>query len=74
MTTDDLRALWDGVPEWLKYCFDCLSTTALLATIAQLLPHFASLLTVIWMAIRIFETATVQRWLGRDAPPPSDNG
>ena len=34
-------------------------------TLMDFLPSVASLLTVIWMVIRIFETETVRRWLGR---------
>lgn len=45
---------------------DALSVGVLIGTIFQWLPAVASLLTVIWTAIRIYETKTVQRWLGRD--------
>ncbi len=31
----------------------------------DLIQPIAGLFTIIWLAIRIFETATVQRWLGR---------
>jgi hypothetical protein len=37
----------------------------LLATFAGWLPHISALLTVIWMGLRIYETKTVQKWLGK---------
>lgn len=45
---------------------DALSVGVLIGTIFQWLPAVASLLTIIWTAIRIYESKTVQRWLGRD--------
>lgn len=36
------------------------------ATLFEFLPAFASLLSVIWLALRIYETDTVQRILGRE--------
>lgn len=59
------------LPDAAKYALDGLSVATLLGAIAQLLPHLATLLTVIWMTIRIYETPTFQRWLGK-APTPKD--
>jgi hypothetical protein len=36
------------------------------ATLIGLLPHIASILSIIWLVIRIYETRTVQRWLGKE--------
>jgi FtsH-binding integral membrane protein len=33
--------------------------------LAGLLPAIAALFTIIWTGIRIYETNTVQRWLGK---------
>lgn len=33
------------------------------ATVVELLPAVASLFTIIWLGIRIYETETVQKWL-----------
>lgn len=44
---------------------DVLSFTVVIGALAQVLPSIASLFTVVWMAIRIVETDTVQRLLGR---------
>lgn len=49
----------------VKYAIDAISVSTVAATFAGLLPHIAALLTVIWSAIRIYETKTVQRLLGR---------
>lgn len=53
-----------------KHLLDLASIATLLGSLAQLLPSFAALLTIVWTAIRIYETATVQRLLGR-APGPT---
>lgn len=44
---------------------DALSVGVLIASLFQWLPAVASFLTIIWTVIRIYETKTVQRWLGR---------
>lgn len=56
--------------EHLKPIGDAISITALLGSLVQLLPSMAALLTIVWTAIRIYETDTVQRWLGK--VPPRD--
>jgi len=33
------------------------------ATVVELLPAVASIFTIIWLGIRIYETDTVQKWL-----------
>lgn len=40
---------------------DAISLGVVVATIAEWLPAVAALLTVVWTAIRIYETRTVQR-------------
>lgn len=52
--------------EHVKAVFDGLSIGTALATLASWLPPIASLLTVIWMAIRIYESRTVQKLLGKE--------
>ena len=44
---------------------DFASLGVVVATIADFLPATAAVLTIIWTAIRIFETQTVQRWISR---------
>lgn len=40
----------------IKLVLDTLSIGALLGTAVEVLPHIATLLTVVWMSIRIGET------------------
>lgn len=60
-----MKSLLAHLPDGLKQAIDALSVTALLASLISLLPAMASLLTIVWTAIRIYETRTVQRLLGR---------
>lgn len=55
----------------LKYGGDALSAAVVVGTLAQWLPAVAALMTIIWTAIRIFETRTVQRLFSRTDPRPS---
>jgi hypothetical protein len=49
----------------IKHVADGLSFGVLLGTIANLLPSIAALMTIVWTAIRIWETSTVKRLTGR---------
>lgn len=53
------------MPPEAKVATDVLSVTALLGSLANYLPAVAALFTIVWTGIRIFETETVQRLLGR---------
>jgi len=53
------------LPEGVKLAGDVLSIATLLGSLASLLPAIAAILTIIWTAIRIYETSTVQRLLGK---------
>lgn len=44
---------------------DTLSVTTAVATVAGWLPAMAALVTIVWTGIRIYETQTVQRLLGK---------
>lgn len=59
--------LFDHLPDSLKHLFDATSIITLLGTLASVLPAVATVLTIMWTSIRIYETRTVQRLLGRDA-------
>jgi hypothetical protein len=48
-----------------KYAIDAASLFTVVGTITSMLPAVAALFTIIWTAIRIYETKTVQKWLGR---------
>lgn len=49
--------------ETAKHVGDAASVVVGIAALATWLPPVAALLTIIWTAIRIYETRTVQRWL-----------
>jgi FtsH-binding integral membrane protein len=51
--------------EGAKLAGDILSVATVLGTLAQWLPAIAALFTVIWTGIRIYETQTVQKLLGK---------
>lgn len=61
----DEHDLWKHIPEGLKHLLDALSVGTMLGTLFQMLPNIAALITIIWTAIRIYETKTVQGWLNR---------
>ena len=48
-----------------KVAGDVLSLGVVLGTLAQVLPSIAAVFTIVWTAIRIYETKTVQRLLRR---------
>jgi hypothetical protein len=52
--------------ETAKTAGDALSLVTVVGTLAEVLPAIAALLTIIWTAFRIYETSTVQGWLGKD--------
>ena len=56
----------DSTPENTKYMIDALSLVTVLGTIMNWLPAVAAVFTIIWTTIRIYETKTVQGWLGKD--------
>lgn len=55
----------DHLDPAVKATGDALSIATVLATLAQWLPAIAALASIIWSAIRIYETETVQRFLGK---------
>ena len=57
--------------EGTKQVVDAVSVLTVVGTIGELLPPLAALFTLVWTAIRIYETKTVQRLLGRN--PPDDS-
>jgi|APCry1669189567_1035234.scaffolds.fasta_scaffold168476_1 hypothetical protein len=51
--------------ETAKMAVDALSVVTVVGTLMEVLPAISALLTVVWMCIRIYETDTVQRLLGK---------
>jgi hypothetical protein len=44
---------------------DALSLLTVLGTLVEILPAIAALLSIVWSLLRIYESKTVQRWLGK---------
>jgi len=57
---------FNHLDEATKHIVDALSVATVLGTLIDMLPSVAALFTIVWTAIRIYETKTVQGLLGRD--------
>jgi hypothetical protein len=60
--------------ETTKHVVDALSLVTVVGTLVQLLPAIAALFTIVWTAIRIYETDTVQKLLGKEKSNEEDEG
>ena len=49
-----------------KTMLDAASVFTVVGTLMDVLPAIAAIFTIIWTGIRIYETATVQKFLGKD--------
>ena len=56
----------DSLSDLTKHIIDGVSALTVMGTLAQLLPPLAALFTIIWTCIRIYESNTVQKWLGKE--------
>jgi len=54
---------FNDINEHTKHVIDGASIATVLGTLANILPAMAALFTIVWTAIRIYETKTVQSWL-----------
>ena len=52
--------------EHAKQVVDGLSMATVVGELVDLLPAIAAVFTIVWTGIRIYETKTVQKWLGKD--------
>jgi hypothetical protein len=50
----------------VKHVGDAVSALVVIGALASILPPIAATLTIIWTGIRIYETKTVQRLIGRE--------
>lgn len=50
----------------VNHTLDIAAGSVALASFAAILPPMASLLSIIWLAIRIYESQTIQRLLNKD--------
>jgi len=55
----------DHLNESTKHILDGISVVTVLGALVDVLPAVAALFTIIWTGIRIYETATVQKMLGK---------
>jgi hypothetical protein len=53
------------INEHTKHVIDWTSIGIVLGSLVQILPSIAAGLSIVWTLIRIYETKTVQRWLGK---------
>ena len=60
-----MRDPFNNMDEAMKHVIDALSVATVLGTLVDMLPSIAAVFTIVWTAIRIYETKTVQGWLGR---------
>ena len=51
--------------EALKHLLDAVSFITVIGALVDVLPAIAALFTIVWTGIRIWESDTVQGWLGR---------
>jgi hypothetical protein len=51
--------------ETAKTTVDAISIVTVVGTLAEILPAVAALFTIIWTALRIYETDTIQKLLGK---------
>jgi len=54
--------------EGTKQLMDAISIATVVGTLGDMLPPMAALLTIVWTGIRIYETKTVQKIMGKDRP------
>ena len=52
--------------EHAKQVVDGISMATVVGALVDILPAVAAGITIVWTGIRIYETKTVQRWLGKD--------
>ena len=55
----------EHLQESTKHVLDGASVVTAVGTIMQVLPAIAALFTIVWTLIRIYETKTVQKLLGK---------
>ena len=54
---------FETIDEHTKHLIDGVSVATVMGTLMSWLPAIAALFTIIWTAIRIYETNTIQGWL-----------
>lgn len=67
-----MKDVFDPMSDSAKHLVDAVSIATVLGTLTDMLPSIAATFTIVWTAIRIFETDTVQKLLGRKNAAPKD--
>jgi len=57
---------FEYLDEASKHIIDMLSLVTVIGTLIDMLPSVAAVFTIVWTAIRIYETKTVQGWLRKE--------
>jgi hypothetical protein len=60
-----MKDVIEHVSEPAKHVVDALSIMTVLGTLMNILPAVAALLSIVWSLLRIYESKTVQGWLGK---------
>jgi len=63
----------NNLTEQTKHVVDAVSVGTVLLSLSQWLPPIAALISIVWGCIRIYETKTVQGWLGRNSEAGQKN-
>jgi hypothetical protein len=58
-----------SMDEASKHIIDFASVLTVLGTLADMLPAIAAVFTIVWTAIRIYETKTIQGWIKNKKEP-----
>jgi hypothetical protein len=60
-----MKDIIEHVSEPAKHVVDAISILTVLGTLVDILPAIAALLSIVWSVLRIYESKTVQGWLGK---------
>jgi hypothetical protein len=63
----------DQNQETLKYALDGASLLTVIGTLVEFLPALSAILSIVWVAIRIYETETVKKLLNRKKDDDASN-
>jgi hypothetical protein len=59
--------------ETLKHMIDGASILTVIGTLVEFLPAVSAILSIVWVAIRIYETETVQKLVNRKKDDDASN-
>lgn len=69
LNADKTKELYMSHHETAKTAVDAISVVTVVGTITEVLPAVAALFTIIWTALRIWETETIKKLTGRYHAP-----